>query len=726
MAGNIEVKTPARAGTQAAVSMIVKNPFYDYSSYTYNFTLAAIRKTGANDPNSYINKKLDLVILKSGGKGTTGISENVTGITRTVTTRIEGDSRSYTSTREDFSGEEIVKGFNLNSSGRFDMFIDNVEIDTIMGPNEASGATTVTSIKFDVIEPYSINGFIEALHVSAVAAGYLNYTHASYVLKLEFKGYRSDSPLAAPEVVPDSTRYFLFGFTGVDVEVTEKGTRYRCKAVPFNEKAFGQPNTIKSPVSMHGITNKQILDDLCDKLNGVISDDDKSSKAETKVATKSDRYFVKFPTRNSDGSFNYDEVNKIGTVNLVSIDRSNRLFSFRDPGDPGVGKTAYKIVGETVQGKESPETKDSQVQFRQGAKIHEIISSVVRDSEYLKNKLKKLTSYLDEYGYLDYFIIKVDVTNQKEIDPVSRKPFQDFTFSVIPYKIHFTRVPGYASQKIDVNNFKNIVLKEYNYIYTGANNDIINFRLNFNTLYFEAIPKALGDNDQPSSRFSSDERAKYDQKVNGDDLDTLKKETVGTPMMRTSDTPTYVQQRGGNAGQPSDDPYLTLARNMHESIVNSQASMISGEVEIVGDPYYLIQGGIGSYNPKNSKATDRMNELGDANHLLGEVLIQIKFNNPVGIQSLEQGGGYAFSDERVPFSGIYRVNKAKSTFSDGIFKQRLDIIRMAGQIIDNTPPTDINAKFIEELVKEEGVQYTPLTEEERQRNTAALGPDANY
>lgn len=718
----VEVKTPERTTTQKAVSMIVKNPFYDYSSYTYNFTLAAIRKTGANEPDSYMNNDLDLIILKSGGKGTTGLSENVVGITKTVTTRVEGDSRSYTSTKEDFSGAELVKSFNINSPGRFDMFIDNVEVETIMGPNEASGATTATSIKFDVIEPYSINGFIEALHVSAVAAGYLNYTQASYVLKMEFKGYRSDSPLSAPEVIPNSTRYFLFGFTGVDVEVTEKGTRYRCKAVPFNEKALGQPNTIKSPVSMSGDTIQKILEDLCNNLNGLISDDDKSSKAETKVATNSDRYYVKFPTRNSDGSLNYDTVNDIGKAKLASIDKSNRLFSFSDPGDAKQGvKSAYKIVGEKVQGKESPETKESQVQYREGSKIHELITSVVRDSEYIKEKLKELTPHLDEYGYLNYFIIKVDVANQKEVDSVSRKPFQDFTYSVIPYKIHFTRVPGYAGQKIDVSNFKNIILKEYNYIYTGANNDVINFRLNFNTLFFEAIPKALGDNDQPSSRFSSEERGKYDQKAKGDDLNNLKKEAVGTPMLRTSDIPTAVQQRGGNAGQPSDDPYLALARNMHEAIVNSQASMVSGEVEIIGDPFYLIQGGIGSYNPKNSEGSDRMNELGDANHLLGEVLIQIKFNNPIGIKSLEEGGGYAFSDEKVPFSGIYRVNTARSTFSDGIFKQRLQIIRMAGQILDNTPPTDINTKFIEDLVKEEGVQYPPLTDEERRNNAAALG-----
>jgi hypothetical protein len=709
---DVKFKTASRSTQPTAETKLVKNPFYGYSSYTYNFTLAAVRKTDANTPDTYMDTELDLVILKTGGKGFTGLSTKVEVVDRIVTQRINTETGdTYTpvnSIEKDFSGSELVKSFNQKSPGRFDMFIDNVEIDTVMGPNEASGATTATSIKFEVIEPYSVNGFIEALHVAAVAAGYLTYTHASYVLKMEFKGYPSTAPLAPSEVIPLSTRYFLLGFTGVDVEITERGTLYRCKAVSFNEKALGLPNTIKSPVSMNGTTIEKILGDLCNNLNELASDDDKSSKAENKLASTSDRYFIKFPTRNKDGSFNYKEVNSIGKSNLVSIDKSNRLFSFRDPGDASQGvKNAYKIVGEKVQGKESPETTDSQVQYREGAKIHEIISSVVRDSEYIKKKLKDLKPHLDNYGYFEYFIIKVEVTNRSVIDTVSRKPFQDFTYSVVPYLTHFTRIPGYHSQKIDVSNFKNIVLKEYNYIYTGGNNDILNFKLNFNTLYFEAIPKALGDNDLPTSRFSSEEREKDDRKIVGDNQETLKKETVGTPMFRTSDAPTSVQQSGGNAGQPSDDPYLALARNMHDAIINSQTSMVSGELEIIGDPFYLIQGGIGSYNPKTSKDSDKMNELGDVNHLLGEVLIQIKFNNPVGIQSLEEGGLYAFSDEKVPFSGIYRVNTARSTFSDGIFKQRLQVVRMSGQIIDNSPATDPNLKYETETLRE-GVVTQPI------------------
>jgi hypothetical protein len=677
----------------------VPNPLYRYSSYMYNFTLAAVRKTAANTPAEYMEKPLDLVILKTGGKGTTGLSEKVEGVTKTVSTIAEDGDRRGSTVKEDFSGANKVKGFNQRSPGRFDMFIDNVELDTIMGPNEASGATLANMIKFDVIEPYSINGFIEALHFSAVAAGYLNYNQASYVLKLEFKGYPAGVDIPSPEVVPDSTRYFLLKFASLDVEVTERGTRYRCRAVPWNETVFGITNTIKTPISMSGNTVKEILNDLCKNLNLQIESRDKSVKSENNIANNSDKYFIKFPSRKSDGTLDYNKDNEIANVILSKLENNTKLYKFTDPGDKNKSvKNAYQIVKETSQGKENIESSRMQVQYREKAKIHEIIESVIRDSEYFRTKLKNIEKSIDNYGYFDFFIIKTEVENQTETDTVSRKPFQNFTYVVLPYKVHFTRIPPYSGQIFNANRLKNIILKEYNYIYTGKNNDIINFKITFNSLFFEAIPAAMANTDQPDARFSDSKNDKNDLQIIGDEETNIKSIIVGTPMLRASDIPTSIQQRGGNAGQPSIDPYQAVARNMYNAIINSKVDMVNGEIEIIGDPFYLIQGGIGNFNPKISKKSDRMNKAGDANHLLGEVLIQIRFRNPVGIQSLDAGGIAAFESDDAPFAGIYRINKVKNIFSDGTFKQQLSIVRIAGQTTDNLKETEPNKKITTRLV----------------------------
>ena len=52
----------------------LRNVLNKYRSYTYNFTLAALHKSQLSTPEAYRGKPLDFVVLKSGGKGKTGLS----------------------------------------------------------------------------------------------------------------------------------------------------------------------------------------------------------------------------------------------------------------------------------------------------------------------------------------------------------------------------------------------------------------------------------------------------------------------------------------------------------------------------------------------------------------------------------------------------------------------------------------------------------------------------
>jgi hypothetical protein len=127
---------------------------------------------------------------------------------------------------------------------------------------------------------------------------------------------------------------------------------------------------------------------------------------------------------------------------------------------------------------------------------------------------------------------------------------------------------------------------------------------------------------------------------------------------------------------------------MHDAIINSKASMITGELDILGDPFFLVTGGIGNYNPKpgaRGKTAD-----GEAAHNFSEVLITVNFRNPIDIDTFENGGQVYFDTKKVPFSGVYRVTKVNSSFKEGQFKQTLEILRVPGQLElgSNESPTD--------------------------------------
>jgi hypothetical protein len=173
-ASKIDRKTPPKK-TQS-LPATEKNVLNSYRSYNYNFVLAGLDKAALTDPtveNFEASIKL-LTILSSSGKGNSIVTP----------------SRST-----DGSGRTLINNFNKQSPGRFDMFIDNVEITTLMAFQKQSTTTLPTTCRFEVFEPYSINGFVEALHVTSVAAGYVNYAEASFILKMSFVGYSDNGDM---------------------------------------------------------------------------------------------------------------------------------------------------------------------------------------------------------------------------------------------------------------------------------------------------------------------------------------------------------------------------------------------------------------------------------------------------------------------------------------------------------------------------------------------------
>lgn len=671
------------------------NVLNGYRSVTYMFTLAGLPKDYLKDPTKYRQGELDLVILKSGGKGFVGISppEKVSDQqAATVQSDLANDPTVGSAIQENnvknveklqSNNNELVELFNKESPGRFDMFIENVEIETIMAANEEGNTAKPTKITFDIIEPFSINGLLEAMHVASVAAGYTTYRNTPFLLKMEFVGYPDDADLPEPEIVPKSTRYMPIVFTKMAVEVTEKGTRYRCSALPVNDRAFGLPNTLAKPIKMTGSTVKEILSDLMvnlTKQKARVSPDADPLHIETDNFEPTDLYEIKFPSRSQENGWQDTPENEIAASQLLDIARDSNLFKMIPP-EKSTKPNNYKD-----KSNKKPETSNDPsvkyvpgqtvIQFTEGATVDSIITSVIRDSVYVKTLLKEIKDKVDSYGMLEYFTVNMQVENLEKISPITKEPYKKYIYTVTPYKVHISRIPPYGSLSYPEKNLKKLSRREYNYLYTGENVDVLNFKLEFNHLFFEAVPPSMGNKETPASKGTAGRSGASTVQVQGTPVNDQKEHEVPLPPTRAS--PVDVQATGGNALQPRNDPYSNMAKAMHEAIINSKSALLKGELEILGDPFYLVTGGMGNYNPKldGNGAT----EDGEAAYQYAEVLVTINFRNPVDINP--DTGMMQFDENRIPFSGVYRVIKAKSSFKDGVFKQRLEVMRFNGQVLD--------------------------------------------
>lgn len=685
--GNTDSKNTSKQ--EQFVSSGGKNVLSSYRSYSYMFTLAAISKNDVKNPAAFKKSELDLVILKTGGKGKEGIAnptpEQVQTAQGNYKTAVDKNSSPAAKDRQKGKLENLqaIQGFNSDSPGRFDMFIDDIEIETIMAFTKEGGTTQPTSLRFVVYEPYSINGFIEALHIASVKAGYPNYIQSSLLLKIEFIGYPDGEGLEDPVIVPKSSRYFLIKITGLEVEVTERGTRYNVTAIPFGDQAFGQPGKLKKSVKLVGKNVRELLKDLADNL----------TEQEIQNAKKSgtpkfyDEYKIIF-LKQSGNAWVDDSYGKIAESKLAELGVDNAIVQMVDPAE-NKRKNNYKIAEERKQEtdavkEEIPfEPKQTVTQFPENVNIHEVIGTVIRDSEYVSKIVEDIP--IDEDGMVEYFNIRVEIGNKSEINPKTKKPNQIYTYIISPFRIHFTAIPNTENVKISEKKLKRSTLREYNYIYTGLNTEVINFRLNFNSLYFEALPVDMGQKDEPGKKNAGRPGNQTVRQVKVNPPSSVS--SVPEAAQRTDPSATQVLPPSGyNAGAPKNDPYSVLARSMHEKVINS-VSLLSGELEIIGDPFYLVTGGIGNYTPSMTSHLETAD--GEAAHIRGQVLIAINFRNPIDIKSFEEGGMMYFDSNRIPFSGVYQVVNVKNYFKDGKFNQKLNVMRVPGQIIDqNLEPQD--------------------------------------
>lgn len=668
-----------------------RNILNNYRSWTYNFALGALTPEAVSN-NRFLERDIKAYpVLNSAGKGTNGMGVSLDGLNKVGANYQESKA--------------LVDGFNKNSPGRFDLFIDNVEINSLVGcGSEQSGSSIATSIHFDVIEPYSMNGFIEALQVAAKASGYSDYTQASYALRVQFQGWpdKSTNAQSKPEIVPMSTRYFPILITGVQVDVTESGTRYKVKSVPLPQLGLGTPNGLSSDIKVSGKTVGEILKNFFDAINQMIIDRTKESTDQI----GRDRYEIAVPKLSSVGNPQNTRASVLnGTTSTSFINDIVKAPMNDGLKSPNVQQTAdfskypnAKVLGSTSTTSVSDsnvriDPNDGTVTFAAGAQIHDCIAAVVRDSTYTKNLLKQenLDKVKKGDGMVTYFTIRME-TDLLGKDTVNNKHFQVYRYVLEPYQMHYTRVPGQEQAAVDLTPIKNKIKREYNYIYTGKNTDVLKFNLKFDHLYFTAMPAMLGNRPATNSTVASaatNNQIKIKQEGSQAVINQQSQSLNEAPIAKTMVDPGKNSFRSeAKAGSPQGDPYALMAQNFHDAAL-STVDLIKGTLEILGDPYFLVTGGMG--NTDLDLKEPMMTKDGQAPTTQGDVYININFRNPVDINP--KTGLVDFGSNPVSFSGVYRVIKLKNNFKDGIFTQGLEILRIPGQIVEGKKKESLASNF---------------------------------
>ncbi len=353
--------------------------------------------------------------------------------------------------------------------------------------------------------------------------------------------------------------------------------------------------------------------------------------------------------------------NNIGLANIFNLDSlgtTNQPF-----GDASFTYDKDKQVWVRSSGQLQIDPGLGTIKFLAGTRIQDIIEECIILSDYGKNIIDAPAVK----GMRPWFKIDTQVFNitDRKTEKKTGVPPRIYVFRVLPYMVHESKFIAPDETPAGLNALRIQTCKRYNYIYSGANEDILDLEINLDNTFFKSVsPGTLPKNNLA------------DGSKEGED-----------PSLKTTMTPTNndsqvnnkaLENRNNNAkaaGAVSlDDMRVDIARRFNEAIVNSDVDLLTIDMTIMGDPYYIADSGIGNYNSENTQFIN-LDADGSIDYQYGEVDVEVLFRTPIDYRD---NGIMGFPDDTVPvdfFSGLYMVISVKNEFAAGQFKQVLELVK---------------------------------------------------
>lgn len=663
------------AGLTDGVKLPLPNVLSDYATYNYIISLSVLSPKEINSPDStYMAGMPTTLICKSAG--------------------IDPNNRIQT------------------SFGKFDFFIDNLNIESVIGFSNPKG-TFATTLQFDVLEPYSMGVFMLALEQAAFKAGHGNWRDAAYLLTVEFRGNKEDGTMSKPT----ATRYIPVRLTTASIKASEQGTIYNFNAFATQNQALtSQYADIKADLSVRGKTVQEVLQTGEQSLQEVVNKKLKEQK-EKGIVAEADEIIILFPTDIASSSSQGLSVTpesissatttpgvtkesiykKIGVAETTPnhtatqaegdcnfLGKASMGYSQTKKSDQSTSKetTSYSADSNIwVRGNMTVNVKEGTLRFTQARDIPTIINRIMMLSEYPKTALN--ASNIDKDGMRTWWHIDTQVfyvDSPENIKKTGSLP-RIIVYRVVPYNSHTSKLTANGVKPIGVNNIKQQIVKQYDYMYTGKNSEVTKFDIDLSVNFSNVLAadnyqrsidvlrrKQAGDKDEKTTPIS--------QPSNG--VEKEKKEGVTSPLLKYTSLGSLWSSVGG--GGP--DVEATLAATIWHNAITNPIDMVNLNMEIMGDPYWFVQSGQGNYTSKPHPMIKDLNKDGTVNYQNGQVHILVNFRSPLDIN--QATGLYDFKSSSVStssasvigWSGLYCVNMVTNTFRSGVFKQTLKGYRM--------------------------------------------------
>jgi hypothetical protein len=663
--------------TLSGTKLPLKNPLFAYATYDYVIGLGALTQAEINDPDkTYRAGKTPLLICKSA---------NADPNNRVKTT-----------------------------FGKFDFFINNLKLSSLIGFASASspGSTVIT---FDITEPYSMGMFFISCQTAADKLGFSNWREAPYVLTIDFRGNKENGSMAN---IPGTKRFIPFMFADISMTADANGSKYTCKAISWGGGAVTDAvANFKTDVTVEGKTVQEVLQTGINSLQAGLNKKLREIQAQQNLETP-DEVLILFPNELASetnvveaGTTNGTVINP--TADPISINDYNSTYKTLGVSRSDTTRSLVQSVGAInaigasamkVGKPDAPQSKDQKVYnteidhfmrskntvnsstnsftFPQDTSVMAAIDAILLKTAYADTTLQ--ASNIDSKGQRNWWLVipqEYIISSKDNTNTGSRAKLR--VYKVVPYKTHVSKLMAAGGKAPGFENLNNEAVKEYNYMFTGKNIDIIDWKLKFDMSFTSELPVAPAYQSTDTKLAASDgDGSKKPEIVNplGESRPADTTPGVQNPVVSFVRTLTNTDLRGGGG---TDTQATRAARVWHDAVTKGM-EMQALRMKIIGDPYYIAQSGIGNYHSAPTQFQNLSSD-GSVNWASGEVDIRVNYRSPIDINQgtgLYNFGSKSFKDPETgksqsvtQFSGLYQLIHVDSYFKDGQFTQDLKALR---------------------------------------------------
>ena len=651
---------PAKLNTPSTTTTI-PNPLNAYASYTYSWTLWWLSVSDYNN-------------IMAQGNAIDAMSYQLTSSGVDASYVIAEDGGLYPDRR-------LPQTLGLNYQ------IQDVAINSIISLNSQSASSNTLTGEITILEQYGctlVDSMIAASFDNTSGNGFINYTQQPYLLELNFTGYDdSGNPILDPPPLPLKKR-FPIQIVNLSVEFGKEGTQYKIEFASKGQEAHHEEYRVtKKHATIIAGSVGEFFDGLATSLN---------------------TYFYNLAVQNR-----YQFPDSI----IFDIDPYLKTLPIVDP-------TQMSIADTNPTNDKTADFKKKTFQIPDNTSILDIIDRTMALSSYINVQTQNLSTdptsqakptnvfkvmtQVEHGSVSDIYNDESTVTKKLGTYDVIGNRFP----KIITYKIHqyttWSAIHPLLPQFADSRQYAS---KVYNYLYTGQNTDIVDFKLNFDFTYNTTILSA-------TNQYASTKAVKKTSvNENADNPAYL----ANNPKSSVLYSPQIVARQGGfpNLGKiPTATPnrFVPVINNANLThgmgiisnpdaqknidaikslYTNAYANMVSLDLTIVGDPTLLKQDDW-LYHPSPSDTSYTLQTKGGqqtyvlkTGHVatdLAEIIVTLIVNSVTDSDVDITGQGYMYNagaangSNSPLFAGQYRINTIESKFSQGKFEQILHLARL--------------------------------------------------